>query len=57
MEGQPRIVATGGLAGLMAEVARVIEVVNADLTLEGLRILHERWQADRPRGGSSEGLA
>jgi type III pantothenate kinase len=50
MEGQPRIVATGGLAGLMAEVARAIEVVNPDLTLEGLRILHQGWQERGPSG-------
>jgi type III pantothenate kinase len=56
MEGRPRIVATGGLAGLMAEVARTIELVNPDLTLEGLRILHERWRergAARRAGGES----
>jgi type III pantothenate kinase len=42
MEGTPRIVATGGLAGLIHGVSRSIEVVNPHLTLEGLRIIYER---------------
>jgi type III pantothenate kinase len=42
MEGTPHVVATGGLAPLVADVARSIEHVHPDLTLEGLRILYER---------------
>lgn len=42
MEGTPRIVATGGLAGLIHGVSRSIELVNPNLTLEGLRIIYER---------------
>lgn len=41
--GDPcRVLATGGLASLVAPESRTIEVVIPDLTLEGLRILYER---------------
>jgi len=42
MGGAPRVIATGGLVGLMEGLARVIEVVNPHLTLEGLRIASAR---------------
>ncbi|MDM8526561.1 type III pantothenate kinase [Desulfococcaceae bacterium HSG8] len=42
METSPRIIATGGLAPLMADVCETIEVVESDLTLEGLRIIYEK---------------
>ena len=45
MEGNPTVVATGGLAPLMREVARSIKHVNPDLTLEGLRLIWERGTA------------
>ncbi|MGD1880149.1 MAG: type III pantothenate kinase [Kiloniellaceae bacterium] len=35
-----RVIATGGLATLYAEAAPVIEVVDTDLTLRGLRLIH-----------------
>ena len=35
----PRVIATGGLAELMAGVSKTIEAVEHDLTLEGLRII------------------
>ncbi len=38
----PKVVATGGLAQLMAEVAQSIEVVEPHLTLEGLRIIYSK---------------
>lgn len=41
----PRIIATGGLAPLMADVCPAIESVESDLTLEGLRLIHERVRA------------
>jgi type III pantothenate kinase len=48
--GQPRVVATGGHAPLVAEATRSIDIVNPDLTLEGLRMLYERAQ----RGGDGD---
>ncbi len=42
MGGAATVVATGGLAGLIQEVARTIQHVNPDLALEGLRIIYER---------------
>ena len=41
MERPPKVIATGGLAGLIAKVSQSIEVVEPDLTLEGLRIIGE----------------
>lgn len=41
-----RVIATGGLAPLFAEATDVIEVVDPDLTLRGLLLLHRR---SRPR--------
>lgn len=38
----PRIIATGGLADLMADVCETIEEVVPSLTLEGLRIIYEK---------------
>lgn len=42
MDFVPKVIATGGLAPLMSNVAESIEAVEPDLTLEGLRILYER---------------
>ncbi len=39
---QPRVVATGGLARMIAEDSRYIAEINDMLTLDGLRILFER---------------
>jgi type III pantothenate kinase len=38
----PRVIATGGLAEVIASEAATIEAVDVGLTLEGLRILHAR---------------
>jgi len=45
MEGDPTVVATGGLAPLIRDVARSIQHVNPDLTLEGLHLIWERANA------------
>src|SRR5439155_1514871 len=42
--GADRIVATGGLSLLMADVASSIQHLNADLKLEGLRLIYQRAQ-------------
>ena len=39
MKTDPKIIATGGLAELMASVCQTIEAVDQSLTLEGLRII------------------
>ena len=39
MGTDPKIVATGGLASLISHVSETIEIVEPDLTLEGLRII------------------
>ena len=39
LSGDPTVVATGGFAPLIAEVANSIDAVDLDLTLEGLRII------------------
>ena len=40
-QGSPRIIATGGLATLVAPLTTSIEVVDPDLTLQGLRVAAE----------------
>jgi len=39
--GKVRVIATGGLAGIIAKETDVIEVLDPDLTLVGLRLIHE----------------
>src|SRR5262245_30425722 len=51
MDGAPKVIATGGLAQLMADVAKSIERVDDDLTLEGLRLLYEQARASRHEAG------
>src|SRR5262245_52355417 len=48
LDGDPRVVATGGLAGQMRELARSIQDVNANLRLEGLRMI---WRSEERRVG------
>ncbi len=47
---QPRIIATGGLARMIAADSRYIQEIDEMLTLDGLRILFERNRTARPRG-------
>jgi type III pantothenate kinase len=42
--GNPKVVATGGLADLISRESRTIETVNHLLTLQGLQIIYERNQ-------------
>ena len=43
--GKPRVIATGGLAPLIATGSEYIELVDDTLTLEGLRLVYERTKA------------
>lgn len=45
----PQVIATGGLARMIATDSRHIKVIDDLLTLEGLRILFERNRSARPR--------
>jgi len=45
MGTKPRIIATGGLAPLIATGSKYIEKVDETLTLEGLRLVYERTRA------------
>jgi type III pantothenate kinase len=42
MGSKPRVIATGGLAPLIATASKFIEEVDPNLTLEGLRLVYER---------------
>jgi type III pantothenate kinase len=48
MAGDPKVIATGGLASLIVNVTRNIQHVNEHLAFEGLRMLYERHH---PRAG------
>jgi type III pantothenate kinase len=41
MEGQPKVIATGGLSRIMEKISRTIESVEPDLTLQGIRLIAE----------------
>ena len=42
MGGSPKVIATGGLAPLIADAARSLEHVDPDLKLHGLRLIYQR---------------
>ncbi len=39
---KPKIVATGGLASIIANGSELVEIVDDELMLDGLRLIHER---------------
>jgi type III pantothenate kinase len=41
----PKVIATGGFASMIAESTTFIDVVDENLLLEGLRLLHKRLEA------------
>jgi len=45
----PRVIATGGLASLIATGSEFIELVDDTLTLEGLRLVYERTGSPKSR--------
>ena len=49
LEGKARVIATGGLAPLIATGSELIELVDETITLEGLRLVYERTTAKRDR--------
>lgn len=49
LEGDPRVVATGGRAGLLADEPEIVDVVDKQLTLKGLRTVYRE-----SRGGEKK---
>lgn len=57
LEGDPLVIATGGLAPLIVGSTSVVDVMDQDLTLHGLRLIHELNSAPRttaPRGAAAQ---
>lgn len=48
MDGDPKVIATGGLASLIQGVSRTIQHVNPDLRLQGLRLVWEQAHPGSP---------
>lgn len=46
-----KVVATGGLARLVADNTDLIDVVDSQLILDGLRIIYQRYRAQQPKDG------
>jgi len=42
LKGRAKVIATGGLAGLVAKETRVVDTMEPSLTLDGLRLIFER---------------
>jgi len=51
--GKPKVIATGGLAPLIAKGSEFIEEVDETLTLEGMRMIYERVHEQRSVGAKS----
>jgi len=45
MDSRPRVIATGGLAPVIAPASRLIEKIDETLTLDGLRLIYERHKS------------
>ena len=45
MDSRPRLIATGGLAPVIAPASRLIEKIDETLTLDGLRLIYERHKS------------
>ena len=43
----PKVIATGGLASLIAKESKLIDLIDPDLTLKGLRIIYDRVILDK----------
>jgi len=41
INGDPKVVATGGLANIIARETETIDIIDEYLTLEGLRMIYE----------------
>lgn len=50
----PHVVATGGLAGIVAPYAETVEAVDPDLTLVGLRLIYERNSRHKAVSGARQ---
>lgn len=44
---EPKVIATGGLANLIAKESKLIDQIDSDLTLKGLRIIYDRVILDK----------
>ena len=51
--GEPKVIATGGLAPLIAKGSEFIQEVDENLTLDGLRLVYERTREESSVGAKS----